>query len=102
MTSKHEAISEALISLRPGAQFVLTGGTLEWHDTRQTQPTDEEIAAEIDRLDKQKAALAYQAARRAEYPPIADFADAWVKNDQAALDAYRARCLAIKAKYPKP
>jgi hypothetical protein len=47
------------------------------------------------------AALPYSIKRRAEYPPFADFTDAWVKNDQTALDAYRSKCLAIKAKYPK-
>jgi hypothetical protein len=47
------------------------------------------------------AALPYSIKRSAEYPPLADFTDAWVKNDQTALDAYRSKCLAVKAKYPK-
>lgn len=37
-----------------------------------------------------------------EYPPISDFADAWVKQDEVALEEYRQACLAVKAKYPKP
>jgi hypothetical protein len=40
----------ALISLRPGAQWVLRGDDLEWLDTEQTQPTDAEITAEVARL----------------------------------------------------
>ena len=40
--------------------------------------------------------------RKREYPPIEDFADAWVKQDEAALEEYRQKCLAVKAKYPKP
>jgi hypothetical protein len=36
------------------------------------------------------------------YPELGEFVDAWVKNDQAALEEYRQKCLAIKAKYPKP
>ena len=40
--------------------------------------------------------------RKNEYPPIADFADAWVKQDETALEEYRQKCLAVKAKYPKP
>jgi hypothetical protein len=44
----------------------------------------------------------YADLRRAEYPPIADMIDGLVKNDQEQIEAYRAACLAIKAKYPKP
>lgn len=44
----------------------------------------------------------YDKKRLAAYPPIADFADAWVKGDDAALEVYREKCLAVKAKFPKP
>lgn len=43
----------------------------------------------------------YTTERRNEYPPIADYLDAIVKNDQVQLDAYIAKCQEIKAKYPK-
>lgn len=46
--------------------------------------------------------LQAQENRKREYPPIVDFADAWVKQDDAALEEYRQKCLAVKAKYPKP
>jgi surfactin synthase thioesterase subunit len=36
------------------------------------------------------------------YPEMGEFVDAWVKNDQAALEEYRQKCLAIKAQFPKP
>jgi hypothetical protein len=42
--------SDAIQSLRPGAQWVLRGDDLEWMDTEQTQPTDAEITAEVARL----------------------------------------------------
>jgi hypothetical protein len=44
----------------------------------------------------------YSKMRVKEYPPLADFADAWVKQDEVALEEYRQACLAVKAKYPKP
>lgn len=44
---------------------------------------------------------AYKSARAAEYPPITDYIDGVVKNDQAQIDKYIADCLAVKAKYPK-
>lgn len=44
----------------------------------------------------------YICKRRPEYPPMLDFIDAWVKQDEVALEEYRQACLAVKAKYPKP
>ena len=46
-------------------------------------------------------AHAYIAKRVAEYPPITDYIDGIVKNDQAQIDKYIANCQAVKAKYPK-
>lgn len=40
-------------------------------------------------------------ARANEYPPVADYLDGVVKQDQAQIDKYIADCLAVKAKYPK-
>ncbi len=57
----------------------------------------------IDDIDKDQSIKlsAYSFYRKTEYPPIEDFADAWVKNDEQALEEYRQKCLAVKAKYPK-
>jgi hypothetical protein len=44
----------------------------------------------------------YDFQRRNEYPPIEEYIDGVVKGDQAQIDAYIAKCLEIKAKYPKP
>ena len=45
---------------------------------------------------------AYIAKRAREYPPITDYLDGVVKNDQEQIDAYIAACQAVKTKYPKP
>ena len=45
--------------------------------------------------------IPYTELRAAAYPPVADYLDAWVKNDAVALEKYRSDCLAVKAKYPK-
>jgi len=47
MISKADAIQ----SLRPDAEWVLTGDELEWLDTEQTQPTEAEITAKIAELE---------------------------------------------------
>jgi len=46
-------------------------------------------------------AQSYYYKRAVEYPPITDYLDGIVKNDQAQIDKYIADCLAVKAKYPK-
>ena len=91
----------ALMSLRPNAEWNMVGDTLEWLDTNQTQPTEAEINAEITRLQAEYEANEYQRKRAAEYPPITDYLDGIVKGDQAQIDAYIAACQAVKAKYPK-
>lgn len=47
-------------------------------------------------------ATKYQRDRKHEYPPIEDYIDGVVKGDQVQIDEYIAKCLAVKAKYPKP
>jgi hypothetical protein len=98
-------IPEALQSLTPGAQWVLSGDDytgLEWLDTEQIQPTEEECLEEAARLQAAYDALEYQRLRAPEYPPITDYLDGVVKDDQEQIDAYIAACQAVKEKYPKP
>lgn len=40
-------LSQALQNLRPGAEFHLKGSKLTWVDSKQTQPTQSEIDAEL-------------------------------------------------------
>ena len=44
--------SNALASLRPGAQFVMRGGVIEFYQHDDAQPTEEELQAEIVRLNE--------------------------------------------------
>jgi hypothetical protein len=93
----------AIISLVPNAKFVLTGKTydgLEWLDERP-KPTEEEINAEIVRLQDDYAAKEYQRKRASEYPSIGDQLDALWKGGDAAAEML-AKVQAVKNKYPKP
>jgi hypothetical protein len=45
--------------------------------------------------------LTYAQKRAAEYPPMVDYLDGVVKNDQNQIQKYINDCLAVKAKYPK-
>jgi hypothetical protein len=66
-----------------------------------------EYTIEIIDLDQDLEYLLQQchAKRKAEYPSLGEFADAFVKmqnGDSSQMEAYVASCLAVKAKYPKP
>lgn len=52
--------------------------------------------------EKEVEGLDYIRQRVHSYPEMGEFLDAWVKNDQAALEEYRQKCLAVKAQFPKP
>lgn len=52
-------------------------------------------------LDSLVKCEAHKVYRKAKYPPMEDYLDAVVKNDEAAIQAYISKCLAIKQKYPK-
>lgn len=98
-------ITDALISLTPGAQWALTGDQydgLNWLDSTQKQPTQAVINKEVKRLQAEYDAAEYQRLRATEYPNINDYIDGVVKGDEEQIAAYVAACLAVKAKYPKP
>ena len=93
-------ITQALLSLRPNAEFVVRGDELEWLDSEQTQPTEQEIADEIVRLQAEYDAQDYARQRKAEYDKLNQFEMQF--NDQRDgtttwVDAINE----IKARYPK-
>ena len=92
--------SDAILSLRPNAEFVVRGETVEWLDTNQTKPTDAEIDAEVKKLQAEYDANAYQRSRKPEYPDIGDQLDDLFKAG-AFSDDMAAKIQAVKDKYPK-
>jgi hypothetical protein len=101
-------ILQALFSLRPDAKWRWEGddyNDIEWLDEEQTLPTLEELQAEADRIRADRISKSYQNKRVYEYPAIEEFADAYYwaqKGNNELMDAYVAKCDAVKAKYPKP
>lgn len=91
--------ANALLSLRPNSEWLLSDGVLEWLDQSQTQPTDAEIAAEVARLQAAYDAAEYQRQRAAAYPSIADQLDLLYHG---GMDAWKAAIEAVKLEYPKP
>jgi len=103
-------IIKALQSLRPGAEWTLQGTNYEgivWKEPPvfqggQPKPTREEIEVELIRLQKEWEDTEYQRLRLPEYPDFKEYLDGIVKGDQEQIQAYIDKCLAVKAKYPKP
>jgi len=44
--------------------------------------------------------LTYADIRAMEYPPVTEFLDAYVHDDESRLAAYRATCIAVKQRWP--
>ena len=68
-------IPDALQSLCPGAEWVLRGNEysgLEWLDTKQAQPTEAEVTAEVARLQAELPNKIAKENRAAAYKLEAD------------------------------
>lgn len=73
---------------------------IEW--ANEPTRTKEEVETELQRLKDEQSAYNYKQLRAAEYPDFRDYLDGIVKDDQAQIQDYIQKCLAVKAKYPKP
>ena len=97
-------ITQAIVSLRPGARFILVNDDyagLEWLDTVQSKPTPEEIDTEIARLQVLQRNTQYCLDRAAAYPSIGDQLDALFHAGVFPADM-AAQIQTIKDRYPKP
>ena len=93
-------ITQALLKLRPNAQWILRDDFLEWLDTEQTEPTQAEIAIEIKRLEAEYDSQEYSRNRKVEYDKLNQDEmrfDDLINDTTTWIDAI----LSIKAKYPK-
>lgn len=75
-------------------------GNIKYRYKQLVFSINDSIEVIANRVEKVKANL-YIELREAEYPPMAEYLDAIVKGDVEAEEAYKAKCLAVKAKYPK-
>ena len=90
--------THALQSLKPGAEWVLRGSELEWLDSEQTEPTADELAAEVTRLQGVYDNNAYQRTRADAYANIEEQLDQLYHDMTAGkLDATGEWHKAIKA-----
>ncbi len=67
-----------------------------------TGETSEVPLTESEMQESGDTAQDYRLLRRMAYPDFAEYLDGIVKGDSNQIQAYKAACLAVKAKYPKP
>ena len=94
-------ISDALQVLRPGAEWSIGNNSyseLDWLDTEQTKPTEEEVVQKVAELTYQKEVEVYKEQRAAEYPSYADQFD---KIFHSGVNAWKTQIRTIKERYPK-
>ena len=95
--------TKAILSLRPGAIWSLDGDTydgLNWFDDNDLPPpTEEEVQAEIERLQAEYEYNQYQRDRASEYPSIQDQLDTLYHQ---GYDGWKESINKVKEEYPKP
>ena len=92
---------EALQSLKPSSKWSWVGteySGLTWTDSG-SPPTEDELKAEVTRLNTEYTNNKYQRDRAAEYPSLVDQLDDIYHN---GIDGWKATIKTTKDKYPKP
>ncbi len=95
---------EALLSLCPGAEFVLFDedySRIQWTKIPEgvRTPSVKELQTEIERLKQEHERNKYQRLREKEYPSIKDQLDTLYHE---GYEGWKAKIDEIKMKYPKP
>jgi len=93
--------ANALLSLRPGAEWVLRGDELEWLDANQTQPSDAEIEAEVARLTALEPARIATENRRVAYISESDPLFFKWQAGEATQEEWATKRQEIKERFPK-
>lgn len=97
-------LSDAILSLKPsGALFSCEQepDSIVWEEGQSSVPTDEAVAAELERITALWQQFDYRRNRKFEYPEIGDQLDA-LFHAGVFPDSMAEKIQAIKDKYPKP
>ena len=96
-------IPDALQSLCPGAEWVLRGNEyagLEWLDTKQAQPTEAEVTAEVARLEAELPNKIAKENRAAAYKLEADPLFFKAQRGEATQQEWLDKVEEIKQRFP--
>ena len=95
---KAMSIAKALLQLTPGAQWVIRDDIIDWMDTEQTQPSQEDIVQKIAELEYIEEVEEYKRVRELAYPSSGEQFD---KIFHDGVDAWKADIQEIKDAHPK-
>jgi len=93
---------DAILSLRPGAEWVLRGDDLEWLSPDIPQPTEAEIQTELDRLIADQPRKVAQQQRAAAYVSEADPLFFKYQAGEVTKEEWLAKREEIRNRYPYP
>ena len=94
--------SEAILSLNPKSEFVLTENELKWLSSDIKKPSDSEINAEVNRLQTEYEANKYQRDRADAYPSIQEQLDMQYWDAVNGTKKWQEAVAKVKADNPKP
>ena len=92
--------TDALLSLKPNAEWTLRGDELEWLDAVQTEPTQSELDAEVIRLQAEYDSQEYARNRKAEYDQLNQF-EMQFDDDRDGTTTWVDTINEIKGRHPK-
>jgi hypothetical protein len=92
--------SEAILSLKPNAEWILRDDVLDWLDAVQTEPTQSEIDAEVIRLQAVYDSQAYARNRKAEYDQLNQF-EMQFDDKEDSTTTWVDKINEIKGRHPK-
>ena len=92
---------DAIRSLAPGASYAIIGDEIVWNSPDIPQPTQDEIDAEIVRLQAEYDSKAYARARAEAYAPIADQLDMQYWDSVNGSRTWLDHIEAVKEAHPK-
>ena len=95
MALTHDETVQALSELKPGAEFTVRGDTIEWLDSKQTQPTDSELEAHIN-------SVKYKENRAAAYPSWKEQLDLQYWDKKNGTNKWVEAVDKVKSDNPKP
>ena len=98
-------VSLALQSLRQGASWVLRGDEysgLEWRDSLQVVPTEQEVLDEIENLKAIQASRQYRRDRKDAYHAIEEQLDLLYWDQVNGTTDWKDHVAKVKADHPKP
>ena len=94
--------AEAILSLNPKSEFVLTENELKWLSSDIKKPSDSEINAEVNRLQTEYEANKYQRDRADAYPSIQEQLDMQYWDAVNGTKKWQEAVAKVKTDHPKP